>query len=566
MRGFEESGVGGDAGTQIEPVVVTGEGMTIDAVVRVARRGGRTRLTNDPAVLDRIHRSREIIQRAVDAGEAIYGVTTAFGGMANIHVAREQAAALQNNIPWPHKTGAGGLLPEADVRAAMLLRANSLMRGASGVRLEIIQRLVDFLNAGATPHVHEYGSIGASGDLVPLAYILGAVAGTDPCFRVSLGGEELDAATALRRLDLPPLPLGPKEGLSVMNGTSVMAGIAALRVHDTQALAALAMGAHALCIQGLGASDQSFHPYIQRQKPHPGQIWSAERMVDLLSGSALIRGELDGTRGGRGDDLVQDRYSLRCLPQYMGPIADGMAVVASQVAVEMNAATDNPLIDPESGSCLYCGNFLGQYIGMGMDQLRHHIGLMAKHLDVQIALLVSPEFSNGLPPSLVGNPDRRVNLGLKGLQISANSVMPVLSFLGAPFIDRYPTHAEQFNQNVNSLGFGSANLARQSVDAFRQYMAMALIFGVQAVDLRTRLAAGHWDARKTLSPATLPLYEAVLGVAERAPSADRPYLFNDDERPLDRDIRRIADDIARDGAIPQAVEAVWRSLRDHRPY
>ena len=153
-------------------------------------------------------------------------------------------------------------------------------------------------------------------------------------------------------------------------------------------------------------------------------------------------------------------------------------------------------MDPASETYFYCGNFLGQYIGVAMDQLRYHIGLLAKHLDVQIAMLVAPEFNGGLPPSLVGNPNRRVNLGLKGLQISCNSIMPLLSFLGGSLVDRFPTHAEQFNQNINSQGFGSANLARQSVDMFRQYMAMTLMFGVQAVGLRTHLDAGHYDARE----------------------------------------------------------------------
>ncbi|WP_373498825.1 histidine ammonia-lyase, partial [Desulfococcus sp.] len=447
--------------------------------------------------------------------------------------------------------------------AAMLLRANALMRGASGVSLEIVWRLVDLLNGGAAPHVYEWGSIGASGDLVPLAYIIGAAVGLDPSFRMSLGKEDdLDCLTVLGRLGLPRLRLGVKEGLSVMNGTSVMAGIAAHCVQDARVLLALAMGTHALYLQALAASAQPFHPYVHLQKPHPGQRWSAAQILALLEGSRLIR---NGQDLRSENDLVQDRYSLRCLPQYMGPIVDGLAVVARQVAVEINSATDNPLVDPEAGDYLYCGNFLGQYIGVGMDQLRYHIGLLAKHLDVQIALLVAPEFSGGLPPSLVGNPERRVNVGLKGLQISCNSVMPLLSFLGNSLVDRFPTHAEQFNQNINSQGYGSANLARQSVEMFRQYMAMALMFGVQAAGLRTRLVAGHCDARKTLSPAGARLYEAVFRAVGKSPSAGKPYVWNDDEQPLDLDIRRISDDIEGGGHIPEAVGEIVDSLEAHAP-
>jgi len=220
----------------------------------------------------------------------------------------------------------------------------------------------------------------------------------------------------------------------------------------------------------------------------------------------------------------------------------------------MNSATDNPLIDGETQVSYHCGNFLGQYVGVAMDHLRYYIGLLAKHLDVQIALLVAPEFNGGLPPSLVGNPARKVNMGLKGLQLAGNSIMPLLTFFGNSLVDRFPTHAEQFNQNINSQGFGSANLARQAVETFQQYMAIALMFGVQAVDLRTYVVVGHYDARSCLSPATVQLYEAVREVVGRPPSANRPYIWNDDEQPLDAHLARIATDIAASGRIPQAMK------------
>jgi phenylalanine ammonia-lyase len=244
----------------------------------------------------------------------------------------------------------------------------------------------------------------------------------------------------------------------------------------------------------------------------------------------------------------------------MGPIVDGLRQIGRQITVEMNSATDNPLIDVEHQTDYHGGNFLGQYIGIGMDQLRYYLGLLAKHLDVQIALLVTPAFNNGLPASLVGNPDRKVNMGLKGLQISGNSIMPLLTFFGNSLVDRFPTHAEQFNQNINSQGFGSANLARQSIQTFQQYMAIALMFGVQSVDLRTHRCFGHYDARETLSPATLILYEAIREVVGQPPSRQRPYIWNDNEQPLDEHIARIALDIAAGGRIPQAVNELLASL------
>ncbi len=544
-------------------VVLSGEGLKTDDVIRVARRGARVRLTDDRNVLDRIHRAHQYIMRAVDSNHSMYGVTTAFGGMANVIVPREAAEALQNNIPWPHKTGAGQKLPIADVRATMLLRANSLIRGASGVRIEIIQRLIDCLNAGVTPHVLELGSIGASGDLVPLSYIAGSVIGLDPAFKATLNGKDMDCISALKSVNLPPLSLFPKEGLSLINGTSVMTGIAANCIYDTRNLIALSLGAHALFFQSLAASNQSFHPFVHEHKPHPGHAWVSERMRRLLEGSSLIREELNGRRREYENELEQDRYSLRCLPQYIGPIVDGFAMITKQAEIEMNSTSDNPLIDTENNAYYYCGNFLGQYIGMGMDQLRYYIGLLAKHIDVQIGLIVAPEFNNGLPSSLVGNTDKKFNLGFKGLQMTGNSIMPLLTFFGASLVDRFPTHAEQFNQNINSQGFGSANLARRSVELFQQYMGVALMFGVQAVDLRTRSVSGHFDAGKNLSPATVALYESILQTVGRSPSSERPYVRDDNEQSLDEHIMKIAADIAADGVIPGAVKEISSLLVEH---
>jgi phenylalanine ammonia-lyase len=461
---------------------------------------------------------------------------------------------------WIHKTGAGKQLPVRDVRAGMLLRANALMRGVSGVRLDIIQRFETFLNAGVTPHVLDLGSIGASGDLVPLATIAGALIGTDACFTVDFDGEEIDSLTALDRLGLPRLRLGPKEGLALINGTSVMTGIAANCLYEVGTLLTLTMGVHALIIQALRGTNQSFHPFIHQQKPHRGQIWVAAHMLDILANSRLIRDELDGQHDHREGELIQDRYSLRAIPQYIGPIVEGLAEIARQVEVEMNSANDNPLIDVEKQVTYHGANFLGQYIGMGMDNLRHYIGLLVKHLDVQIAFVVTPPFNSGLSPCLIGNVSRKANMGLKGLQLTANSIMPLLTFLGNSLVDRFPPHAEQFNQNINSQGFGAANLARQSIEMFRQYIAIALMFGVQAVDLQTYRVAEHYDASDYISPVTAQLYRAVRETVGCPPTPDRPYVYNDDEQSLEKHISDIATDIATGGRIPQAVGNVLTSL------
>ena len=535
-------------------VLLNGNTLTLDNVVHVSRFGARVELTDVERILNRVNAAHNYIIDATEAGRSIYGVTTGFGGMADTIISPGDAGELQTNLLWFMNTASGERLPVSDVRAAMLIRANTHLLGLSGLRLELVKRMQTFLNANVTPFVREYGSIGASGDLTPLACITGALIGLDQCFRVDFDGEEIDALTALKRLGLPRMNLQPKEGLAMINGTSVMSGVAANCIYDARTLLGLTMGAHALMIQGLSGSNQSFHPFIHDHKPHPGQKWTAATMLALLSGSGLIRDELGQRHTRARGELIQDRYSLRCLPQFMGPVVEGLEHIARQATVEINSATDNPLIDADTRRDFHGGNFLGQYIGVAMDHLRYYLGLMAKHLDAQIALLAAPEFNNGLPPSLSGNPARKVNMGLKGLQINGNSIMPLLTFLGNSLVDRFPVHAEQFNQNINSQGLGSANLARQSIATFQQYIAVALMFGVQAVDLRTKISAGHYDARRCLSPATVPLYEALREIVERVPDEKRPYIRDDNEQSLSDHIRRIAADIGACERIPAAID------------
>ena len=547
-------------GNMEDIVLVRGEGLEIGEINRVARWGAKMRLSRDERIMARIHASSNYVTEAVETGRKIYGITTGFGGMVDVAIPKNEAAELQNNLTWFLKAGAGKRLPLADVRAGMVLRANSLMRGHSGIRFELIKRLETFLNAGVTPLVYDLGSIGASGDLVPLSAIAGAIIGLDRSFKVDFRGEEMDSISALERLGLTRMRLAAKEGLAIMNGTSVLTGIAANCIAETRQLLALSMGVHALVIQGLAAKTQPFEPFIHQQKPHPGQIWTAAQLLDILDGSRMVNGGM-GKKGVKGP--VQERYSLRCLPQFMGPIMDGLSQVGHQIEVEMNCANDNPLINTDDGKTYHCGNFLGQYVGVGMDQLRNHIGMAAKHIDVQLATLVAPEFSNGLSACMVGNQEREVNMGFKGLQISGNSIMPLLTFYGNSFVDRFPTHAEQYNQNINSLGFGSANLARQSTDLFRQYVAIALMFGVQAVDLRSQLVDGHYDARAGLSPKSRELYEAVRSVVGVAPSENKPYIWNDDEQPFDEHIAEIASDIAAGGSIIQAISPTLSAMEMH---
>ena len=533
-------------------LTLDGRELGIQQVVATDKNEFDISLTVNPEILARVDASAELVARAVRDGQKIYGVTTGFGGMADKTVPGDLAAASQNNLLSFLASGAGPAIDRRHVRGAMLLRANVLLRGCSGVRQEIIERMVRFLQADAMPVVRGLGSIGASGDLVPLSAIARAITGQTGFVSIQMGQRTIDGKTALKELGLDPLSLLPKEGLAIVNGTSFSSAIAANAIDESEKLMALALCAQSMMLRALMVHEDPFEAFVHQCKPYPGQIWTAEITKRLLS---------EGRSKSNGkSDHVQDRYSLRCLPQYLGAIVETVARIHQVVQTEMNSVSDNPLIDPETGEFHQSGNFLGQYVGVAMDDLRRQIGLMAKHLDVQIASLVTPEFSGGLSSSLRGNDELSYNMGLKGLQITGNSIMPLLTYYGNPVVEHYPTHAEQFNQNINGLSWGSANLAWNSVELFQHYMSVALIFSVQALDMRAKSSYGHFDGRVMLGTLAEPLYSAVYHVLDRKPGKDQPFLFNDSDRWLEQDIETLQKDISDRGAIIHAVKPILESF------
>jgi phenylalanine ammonia-lyase len=543
------------APTPVRDLTLSGESLTIQQVSSVARRRKQLSITEDESVRERMRAAEKLVHRAVDDGWRVYGVTTGFGSMSEVPVPGELAAASQANLLSFLATGAGRPIDREHVRAAMLLRANMLLRGVSGVRWEVVERLVKFVNADAVPVVGQLGSIGASGDLVPLAAIARAITGQGGSSRVMIGGQCVGSQTALARLGLQPLELIPKEGLAIVNGTSFSSAIAANCVYASRQLLAIAFASHAMMLRGLWGHDEPFLPFVHECKPHPGQIWSA----------AMMRQLLESDRQPEANEVpdqahVQDCYSLRCLPQYMGPIVEGMARITHVVEREMNSVTDNPLVDGDREKFYQSGNFLGQYIGMAMDDLRRFLGLQAKHLDVQIARLVAPEFNHGLPASLHGNGDLSFNMGLKGLQITGNSIMPLLTYYGNPLVEHFPTHAEQFNQNVNGLSWGSANLAWQCVELFTHYTSVALIFAVQAVDLRAYQLHGHYDGRTLLGASVAGLYEAVYETCGCRENDVSPLVFNDADQSLEINLARLSQCVTDEGSIVAAVDPILESL------
>jgi phenylalanine ammonia-lyase len=522
----------------LKPVELHGADLTLGDLER-AVDGATVVLRPPDAARARFERSRYVVCRHVAEGHTIYGVNTAFGGMSNRTVVAEQSALLQRNALLHNRAGAGPELPDRCVRAGMLLRVNSHLRGVSGLRWELVERIVAFLNAPAVPLVREWGSIGASGDLVPLSAIARCVTGIDPHAGVRYHGDVHPAAAVLEALGLKPMELESKEGLAMVNGTSVSTGIAACCVLDAARLVTVTLGFHALVVQALQGSTEPFDAFIHENKPHPGQVWVAEAMRRWLDGGQLT----DPSASRAVDQLVQDRYSIRCLPQFLGPVVDTVMRVGGEIEVEMNSATDNPLVDTDLSRIVHGGNFLAQYPATGLDALRAQLALAVKHVDAQLALAFAPEFSNGLPASLVGNSAQPTNMGLKALQTAGNSIMPLVVYLAAPLASGFPTHAEQFNQNINSQSFGAAYLARQQIQLASHHLAIALLCVLQAVELRAATVIGNHDPREVLSEATIPFYETLCGLLQRAPSRTRPYSFDDGDRNFEVDIDVLAHDL-----------------------
>jgi phenylalanine ammonia-lyase len=526
-------------------LALDGHSLTFDGIVGVARGRLVAEVAADAAVRDRVDASRRIVLDGVANGRIMYGVSTGFGGMADLRIPQAEAAALQRNLLHHLHVGIGDALPARVVRGAMLLRVNSHLRGASGIGWPLIERLLLLLRCHATPVVRRLGSIGASGDLIPLAAITGAAIGA-PDREIEMQGRVMPAREALWKLGVAPIELEPKAGLAMINGTAVSTSWAIDLIDRARALLRLTLGFHALCLQALGASSEGLSAFVNEHKPHPGQGAVAASLRRALDGSQMTTAcDERGDRPG----LVQDRYSVRCIPQFLGPVLDTLTSVTGDLEVEANSTTDNPLIDVQTGAVYNGGNFLAQYVATGLDRVRSQLALTAKHNDVQIAMLMSPSMSDGLTPSLVGNPERARNMGLKGLQIAGNSLMPLVAYFSTPLADRFPSHAEQFNQNINSQSVGAAHLADLQLGLMEQHLACGLLAAVQAVDLRARLHQA--TAQDLLSPETMALYRKLRAAVGRADDG-RPIVGHDDEQVLEHWVDALAREIAEGGSVVAA--------------
>ncbi|HEY1340262.1 MAG TPA: aromatic amino acid ammonia-lyase, partial [Bryobacteraceae bacterium] len=439
--------------------------LTIEDVVRVSREGAPVAITSDAR--GRIDKGRERLEEMLARGDRIYGVNTGVGGNVGISLRPDQMELLQHNLVRHLSCATGQPLPNDVVRAATLLRIATFLGGSSAVRNELVDALAGLLNRAVTPVVPRYGSVGASGDLMPSAYIGRVLVGIG---EAEYQGRRLPALDALAAAGLQPIRFAPKESLALMNGTTVMTAVAALLQVDAFRVLRALLAAIALSVEAMQAPDLPFHPWPHRQKGHPGQIAVAAHLYALVADSEY-------TQPSSG----QSCYSLRCPPQGLGPVWEALDDARPVLEREINSANDNPLIDPDTGEMYKAGNFYGGHIARLLDAWKLDFAVMANWANALMALLVDDRFNAGLPANLT--PEPGVNCGFKGMQLSVTSLACAIRQMAGPsLIHSIPT--EQYNQDVVSLGMHAAVTAMDALECLRNETAMVLLASAQAVDLR----------------------------------------------------------------------------------
>ncbi len=460
--------------TAPETVVVRPTGVSPADVLAVAR--GSATVVLDPATVDAMAASRAIVERIERDGRPVYGVSTGFGALANTFIAPERRAELQHALIRSHAAGIGAPMPREVVRAMMLLRVRSLALGRSGVRPLVAQALVNLLNHDITPWVPEHGSLGASGDLAPLAHCALALLGEG--WVLDPSGARLDAAEALARAGLRPIELAAKEGLALINGTDGMLGMLLLAISDAAHLFTMADVTAALAIEAMLGSERPFLPELHDIRPHPGQAVSAANIRRLLQSSAVM----DSHR----DDLVhavQDAYSMRCAPQVAGAARDTLAFVATVADRELLSVVDNPVVLPD-GRVESTGNFHGAPLGFAADFLAIAAAEVGAIAERRVDRLLDVTRSRDLPAFL--SPDAGVNSGLMIAQYTAAGIVAENRRLAAPAsVDSLPTSGMQ--EDHVSMGWAATKKLRSVLDNLTSLLAVELLAGVRGLQLRAPL-------------------------------------------------------------------------------
>jgi histidine ammonia-lyase len=448
-------------------ILLNGKDLTLEHFRRVARE--REPCSLDPAARERVEASRAVVKQVVSRGDPVYGVNTGFGELARERVSDAEMQLLQERLLLSHAAGVARPLDDEAVRGMLVLRANTLALGYSGVRVELIERLLAMLERGLLPVVPSRGSVGASGDLAPLSHLALPIIGRG---WVRVGGVEQDAAAALAEAGLEPLSLEPKEGLALINGTQATTSLVALAALETRTLVRLADLIGALATDAFRGADTCFDPRLHELRPHPGQRTSAANLWRLLKGSGIRESHR------RGDQRIQDPYSFRCMPQVHGAVRDVLADVERRLEVEMNAATDNPLVLPETGEILPGGNFHAEPVAFAADFLAVALAELGSISERRIEKLNQSTFS-GLPPFLVENPG--LNSGFMIAQVTAAALVSENRALAHPAsVDNVPTSADK--EDHVSMSMGAALRLRRMVRNVRRVLAIELLLAAQGIE------------------------------------------------------------------------------------
>lgn len=482
-------------------IALDGESLTLASYDAIVRAGAAVALSG--TALDRLAKVRSYVDRAVASGEKTYSINTGFGILSKVTIPPDQLEALQENLLRSHCVGVGPLLSPQESRGLLLLRANVLAKGYSGVRPLVAQALVRLLNAGVSPAIPSKGSVGASGDLAPLAHLAVVLLGEGAAFLPD--GRKVSGAEALRAAGLEPIKLAPKEGLALINGTQQMTAMGALMALEAQRLLDLADLVCAASVDGTLGSPRAFLPWIHAARPHDGQRASAARIAAHLVGSAIAESHKDCGR-------VQDAYSFRCAPQVHGSARDLVAFAERVLAVEMNSATDNPLVHPDTGEIVSGGNFHGQPVAAALDVMAMGVSELGSISERRIAKLVDPAFSE-LPAFLVKN--EGLHSGFMIAQYTAAALCSENKLLTHPAsTDSIPTNNGK--EDHVSMGPVAAVKLKTIVENVRTILAIEALCACQALDFRRPLHGGK---------GVEALYGAVRG---RVPTLDHDRILSPD--------------------------------------
>lgn len=451
-------------------MIIDGGPLTPSQVVEVAL-GGLEALPSED-LKQRLLPARELVERAVESGEVVYGITTGFGALADTHIGKSETEALQYNLLRSHATGVGEPLPDELVRAMLLLRARTLAQGHSGVRPVIVEKLLEMLARGILPAVPSQGSVGASGDLAPFAHLALPVVGEG---MVRVEGEVMTPAEA----GLEPIELVTKEGLSLLNGTEGMAAMGALSLHHGRNVAAAADAAAALSVEALLASARPFQAEIHALRPHPGQVASAARIARLLNGSGVVASHAEDFH-----HAVQDAYSLRCAPQVHGAVLDTLDHLDRVLQIEMGSVVDNPIVFPGTGEVISAGNFHGEPLAFVLDFTAIALSELASISERRTDRMLDPVRSRGLPPFLTEH--HGVSSGYmitQYLQAALVSENQVLSHPAS--VHSIPTSGSQ--EDHVSMGWGAGRKLAEVVKNTRRVIAVEILCAVEGVEHRSPL-------------------------------------------------------------------------------